>query len=692
MGMTDRERTVPAGSPARGGVTKPGPTTPHAHPEPAPRGDGPPMSLTLAPPRPRPDTPPPDPVRAWLAGLSAGTADLPAFAPAALLPSADRTPAEAEAAARAAGCPDLFVVHAPDPLAGERVIAEVARAAAGRVLVLSPDPAAADRVAERLARAGAAVVRALADDENPARPSAVASRVTSAAVGAGRAEQAKRDAAAAVAAADARLTGLEKAGELAERLAPLDAEAADLLARRDAVEAAVRADPALAAKAAARAAAADRLAADARAADAARAAKAAAAGALRHQSAEAPAEPAKKTGFFARLLGGGKHGPDPAEVEKQAAALETEAAALAARAADLRAAADKERAAAEAEREDAVRAEVAARRAEFEPRLAALAADRDRLRAEMAAAGWAGGDLAAARYAATHDLVLARERAAEVTRSPADLARRALADARVVVGVPRSLGADPVFARDPGADGPPFALLVLDRAEDLAEPDFVGLARLARRWVLVGDAAPAADPRPGLNGSGRVVHPPARGVRPAEPAFASRLARALDREAWAVEGDRLVCRLAHPTPDGRRALTREPLLDRPEVELRFAAGPGGEPDLVEVAFPAGTAVAAAKGLLYGQLGEVVLRPCGPAGWHADGLTACWPAAESGAAAAWVELDPGVREKVVGGFTAAVAFDPAAGWDAARAAAWLDRHAPASAGRFAAVPRGATRHG
>ena len=50
----------------------------------------------------------------------------------------------------------------------------------------------------------------------------------------------------------------------------------------------------------------------------------------------------------------------------------------------------------------------------------------------------------------------------------------------------------------------------------------------------------------------------------------------------------------------------------------------------------------------------------------------------------------MREKVVGcgaaAFTAAVAFDPAAGWDAEKAAAWLARHLPAaSAGRFAAVP-------
>src|SRR5262249_13341703 len=150
-----------------------------------------------------------DAVRAWIARLPG--ADPSAFAPATL-PAADRTPAEADAVSRALACPDLFVVHAADHHAGERVIADLAACSVGRTLVLSPNPAAADRIVERLARS--AVVRALADDENPVRPSAVVSRLTSAALGAGRVEQARRDATAAVAAADARLTALEKCGEL----------------------------------------------------------------------------------------------------------------------------------------------------------------------------------------------------------------------------------------------------------------------------------------------------------------------------------------------------------------------------------------------------------------------------------------------------------------------------------------------
>jgi hypothetical protein len=267
------------------------------------------------------------------------------------------------------------------------------------------------------------------------------------------------------------------------------------------------------------------------------------------------------------------------------------------------------------------------------------------------------------------------------------------------VGTPASVHTDPVFHREASSE-PPFGLLVLDRCEDLTEPDFVRLAKLAWRWVLVGDTAtPHEEPKPQLNGA---AGKPARNNRPFEVSFAARLARLLDRERWVHEGDRLVCRLTHPTPDQRRGMTREPLLDRPEIELRFTADPAGEPVLAEVAFPITTTVAAAKSFLFHQVGEVLLHPCGTVRWDhtPTALTAGWPAVEHGTTApdmpgaTWIDLEPGVREKVIGtglvAFTAAVAFDPSAGWDAAKAEAWLARHLPAeSVTRFAAVPSDAS---
>jgi hypothetical protein len=138
-------------------------------------------------------------------------------------------------------------------------------------------------------------------------------------------------------------------------------------------------------------------------------------------------------------------------------------------------------------------------------------------------------------------------------------------------------------------------------------------------------------------------------------------------------------------------LRREPLADRPDVELRFLDGPVG-PVLAEVAFPPGLPAAEAKAFLARELGEVRLSPVGPAHWHEtdDQVTVCWPAAEVLAGDCdWAELNPGVREKVAGTGpdcrTVAVAFDRSAGWDRAAAADWLARHRGPTP-RTAALPR------
>ncbi len=690
--MTDREPHAPSAAPP---APRPLAADP-APPVPTHQGNGSLMSAMIAT-RPLPRTPPADPGRAWLARLFAGDFPFPAV-PAAPLPPGDRTAAEHAAVARAAGCRDLFVVHA-DPVAGERVIVDIARsAAADRVLILSPNPAAADRVAERLLRCGVPVLRALADDENPLRPSPLVSKATSAAVGTARAEQARREAASAVAAAEQRVAAfavvakaVARLAEVHDRSGQLDADLADHAARRDRVEHEVRAETdtplaaALAELATDHAAATARRTADLHAATADHADKAAALANLREQHAEA----VRKPGLLSRLFGGKpKPGaPDPADLEKQLHALEEVVAARAARRADLQAQADAEASAFAAGRETLVAAEVATRRAASASALAAVGDERSRARAEAAAlnavisAAVPGEDHATAE----RQLAAARERAAEVARAAPEEIARAVAEARVVVGVPNCLGTDPVFAALP--DDPPFGLLLLDRAEELPESAFPPLSRLAERWVLVGEVLPREDRTP-LNGAPR----PARNGRPVEPPFVVRLAKLLDREPWAVEGDRLVCRLAHLTPDQRRGTTREPLADRPEIELRFTSF-DGDPLLAEIAFPLATAVTVAKTFLFHELGEVLLRPCGDLVWvnAADAITAGWPAAD-GPDAVWIDLEPGVREKVAGtgpcAFTAAVSFDPAAGWDAETAAAWVAKYLSPSAGRFAALPRAA----
>ena len=160
-----------------------------------------------------------------------------------------------------------------------------------------------------------------------------------------------------------------------------------------------------------------------------------------------------------------------------------------------------------------------------------------------------------------------------------------------------------------------------------------------------------------------------------------------------LEADRLVSRLLHiSTTSGRPPLTREPLLDRPDIELRFAIDGNDEPVVAEVAFPLSTTIAEAKSFLFHQLGEVLLHPCGEHSWdEPTALAVRWPAADHASLEpTWIDLEPGVREKVaVSGliaFTAAIEFDPTQDWDRDRAESWLAKHLRTeSASRFAMLP-------
>jgi len=653
---------------------------------------------------------PADPVRAWLSRISIPGAELSAFSPT-LCPCTDLTIAEAEVVGRAVACPDLFVIHAPDFTTRERVVVAIARlssAEVGRCLVLSPNPVAADRIAERLAKLNAnGVARALAEDENPVRPSPTVAKVTSVALAANRVECLKRDATAKIAEADARLTNLEKFTDLVGSTARLEAEIANHLSRRDGIEAIVRSETetAFAAKVAGVSHAHDervaRLTSEIESLAVGQNEKQTCLTAVRQQHAESLAEAAKKPSFFSRLFGKGQPGSDPVELEKQILSLEADISAIAASSESLKKRIVESAASTEAEREQLIQCEIVARRAELDSLVTTLTSERDRMRVEVDAVAATLDvtpghmtDLADAKYSATLAVVHAKELAAEVERTADETARRQLIKIPVVVGTPGSLHVDPVFGPDPANDGgAPFSLLILDQAEELGEMEFVQLAKLATRWILIGEAATADEPKPHLNGSAS-RHGPARNGRPIELPFMVRLARLLDREVWVLEAERLVCRLIHATPDQRRGFAREPLLDRPEIELRFLTDADGQPALAEVAFPAAAGIASAKSFLFHQLGEVLLRPIGVLKWEHTStcITACWPQAETGyAEGTWIDLEPGVRERVVGtgatAFTAAVTFDPTAEWDTDRAAAWLtEQLRPESEGRYAVVPR------
>jgi len=237
-----------------------------------------------------------------------------------------------------------------------------------------------------------------------------------------------------------------------------------------------------------------------------------------------------------------------------------------------------------------------------------------------------------------------------------------------------------------------FDWLWVESAEDLKEEQFLTAMRLAPRRVLVGCQVKAQDRGDSschvMNGARF-----SKGDPVAMDVF-SRLSSRLNQEAWALEDDRLVCRVLPIAEEEAPSLIREPLLDRPEIELRFTAQDRGETALASVAFPRGATTAEAKAFLFAHLGEVLLRPVGESHTHdhSDAVVVCWPAVDrEESSAEWVSLDPGVREKVIGNglhaYTAAVAFKRDHGWTAERAAAWLADHLPSgSPSRVAVLPR------
>jgi hypothetical protein len=729
--MTDREPTIPAD------LLRPqnfrsqidllvGDLSPNANVEPAQRGDFPPMPLTLAPRPPSrasaTDTPPAGSVRAWLGQITSATANLAPFTPLALPGSLARNLTEAEAASRAAGCPDLFAIQAPEQTARERVITDIAWASCSkRVLVLSPDPNFADRVVERLIKVNVQTVRALAEDENPVRSSPVVTKATSSTLASLQFERLKNEVAANVANATVRLNAIETALTTHARIDPLTDRCDELVREIATIKSLCEGvDSQVQLEASGRETTSftnfvkqrkiegqeivDGLIQKRSATLDIHKEKVAQVGDLRKRAGKPADGTAKKSGFIARLLGRAKPNPQPGELDKQLQECERELNDIEATISRLQQDLQIASARLSEETEKLIQAEIAIRRAELDSKLSLLTNELSARKTELDAATQRLGPdpltrqaLTIAREDAEKELVSALQRVPGNQFSTDELMKLLLVELPIVVGTPGCLEVDPVFKHEPHDPHfpPPFELLVLDRAEELTEPDFLHLAKLAKRYVIVGNVAPADDSHGHDRGS-RHLPGIGRNGKAAEMRFASRLARQLDREKWTIETDRLVCRLQQIRAYERRNIVCEPLLDRPEIELRFITNSDGEPVLVEVAFPPALSIAAAKSFLYQQLGEVLLRPSGEVHWHSSEvtITACWATVEQASKTAehnWIELEPGVREKVVGSglsaFTAAVTFDATRGWTLAKAEQWLhDHHNFESPSRFAAVTR------
>jgi hypothetical protein len=248
----------------------------------------------------------------------------------------------------------------------------------------------------------------------------------------------------------------------------------------------------------------------------------------------------------------------------------------------------------------------------------------------------------------------------------------------------------------PGAGGagdpclaPVFDLLILEQTHQMTEPEFAAAARRARRWVLIGE--PQADgERPALAGWSSLNQPANAGRSPRH--FFQRLWQHLHADpcrlpfAWMRRDDRLLCRLRSLTAGQEKWIETEPVVDRPDIELRILSIPRQPPRIVEVAFPACMDLSEAKQFIFRELEELAV--------HTRGRGLCWyETAEEvilefapivDGQTITVALETGIRERVVGllaenpsaangvleGLTCSLEFSRAAGWTLQRAEEWV----------------------
>ncbi len=238
------------------------------------------------------------------------------------------------------------------------------------------------------------------------------------------------------------------------------------------------------------------------------------------------------------------------------------------------------------------------------------------------------------------------------------------------------------------AEGP-FGLLLVEEAHLFPEPLLLTLAQKCRRWALLGEPALPSPPLPG--------RPPRPPSVPFHILWSKLHSDPRDLSArWRKDGGRLIAAL-RPL-DTRAPSFREPLFDRPEVEVCIGRQLGGTEDAVcEVSFPVETPVAEARSYIRAEMQELAVEPAGAAAYWADhsgapALALCddWPGGDAQA----VPLLDGVIEYLTscaggpgcpGWRTAGLAFP--SDWDRRRAREWArEKLGLADTGRTACLTR------
>jgi hypothetical protein len=230
---------------------------------------------------------------------------------------------------------------------------------------------------------------------------------------------------------------------------------------------------------------------------------------------------------------------------------------------------------------------------------------------------------------------------------------------------------------------PIFDLLILEESHHVTESEFAAAARRARRWVLLGEPQAGAE----------TAMPSRKTVRPAmlRPSFFQRLWHNLHADphqlpfAWMQRNGRLLCRLRPFTVEQEKLIETEPVVDRPDIELRILSVPRQAPQIVEVLFPTCVGIGEAKQFLFHELEELAVQTRGRSlHWSESADAVVLELAPSvDAETVTIALEAGVRENMarlpagntplnegIDWHTCSLEFDRAAGWTRQRAEEWV----------------------
>jgi hypothetical protein len=233
--------------------------------------------------------------------------------------------------------------------------------------------------------------------------------------------------------------------------------------------------------------------------------------------------------------------------------------------------------------------------------------------------------------------------------------------------------------------------IIYDNCEQLPPSVFIPTLPLAPRQLLLGELLPSTDSEDGPFNDSAAAPCTLSSPHSWFPAFVRRL----DQRRWCVRGEHLILRLQELPPQQQGHWREEPLLDCPQVILRFHDLSDDQTELAEIIFPSSWGLAA-RCLALHHLLPCELAPLGPAQWSSHEhrrLRICWPWVEAQVhryQSDWIDWDQGVQEWCVWDgqnfFTAAVSFDPAYGWDQASAQTWITERLPQQTHqRFAVIP-------